>query len=268
MKQKSMERLKGKVALITGSGQGIGRESALLFAEEGAAVVVVDINRENGEGTAEQIRRRGGRSEFHYADVSISSEVQALMKEIDGSHGRLDILYNNASVFLAGRDGRITDISEETWDTVLAVNLKSIYLCCRYGIPLMINGGAIINTASSAGVIGIPGCDAYTATKGATVALTRSLAVEYRPSNIRVNCIAPAGIRTPMLDSSNLEDSSFDEKRFLALRTPSRRYGRPEEIARLAVFLASEEASYINGAVIVADGGITINGDLSGIEEE
>jgi len=270
VKQKSMGRLEGRVALITGSGQGIGRAAALLFAEEGAAVVVVDINRERGEETSEEIRKRGGRSEFHYADVSRSDDVRALMEEIGSRHGRLDVLYNNASVFLAGRDGGITDISEDTWDTVLAINLKSIYLCCRYGIPLMMKGGggAIINTASSAGVIGIPGCDAYTAAKGGTIALTRSLAVEYRPSNIRVNCIAPAGIQTPMLDSSNLEDSTFDEKRFLALRTPSRRYGRPEEIARLAVFLASEEASYINGAVIVADGGITINGDLSRMEED
>jgi NAD(P)-dependent dehydrogenase (short-subunit alcohol dehydrogenase family) len=115
-------------------------------------------------------------------------------------------------------------------------------------------------------VTGIPGCDAYTATKGATIALTRSLAVEYRPFGIRVNCIAPAGIRTPMLAQSNLEDSTFDERRFLALRTPSRRYGTPEEIAQTALFLASEESSYINGAVIVADGGITINGDLSKTE--
>ena len=263
-------RLQGKVAVITGSGQGIGRAAALLFAAEGASVVVADINRDTGESTAEQIRKEGGRGEFRYADVSRSGDVRALMEGVGADHGRLDILYNNASVFLPGRDGPITDISEENWDKILSINLKSIYLCCRFGIPLMLRcgGGSIINTASSAGVIGIPGCDAYTAAKGATVSLTRSLAVEYRPQNIRVNCIAPAGIQTPMLGASNLEDSTFDEKRFLALRTPSRRYGRPEEIARLAVFLASEEASYINAAVIVADGGITINGDLSKLEED
>ncbi|MBN2551242.1 MAG: glucose 1-dehydrogenase [Spirochaetales bacterium] len=263
-------RLRDKVALITGGGQGIGRAAALLFAEEGAAVVVADINRESGQATAEEILGLGGKGGFRRTDVSRSDEVQALMEWVDREQGRLDVLYNNASVFLPGRDGPITEISEESWDRVLAVNLKSIYLCCRYGIPLMLRGGggSIINTASSAAVIGIPGCDAYTATKGATVSLSRSLAVEYRPKNIRVNCIAPAGIQTPMLGYSNLEDSTFDEKRFLALRTPSRRYGRPEEIARLALFLASEEASYINGAVIVADGGITINGDLSRLEEE
>jgi NAD(P)-dependent dehydrogenase (short-subunit alcohol dehydrogenase family) len=261
-------RLADRVALITGSGQGIGRAAALLFAREGAAVVVVDINRDRGEQTAEQIRDSGGRGKFCYADAASSADVQALMKAVEEEHGRLDVLYNNASVFIPGQDGRITDITEESWDKVLSINLKSVYLCCKYGIPLMLRagGGSIINTASSAGVIGIPGCDAYTATKGATVSLTRSLAVEYRPQNIRVNCIAPAGIQTPMLGSSNLEDSTFDEKRFLALRTPSRRYGQPEEIANLALFLASEEASYINGAVIVADGGITINGDLSKME--
>jgi NAD(P)-dependent dehydrogenase (short-subunit alcohol dehydrogenase family) len=161
----------------------------------------------------------------------------------------------------------VTEIAEETWDRVLAINLRSIYLLCRYGIPLMTasGGGSIINTASSAGTIGIPNCDAYTASKGATISLTRSLAVEYGPSGIRVNCIAPAGIRTPMLAQSNLGDSTFDEERFLALRSPSRRYGTPEEVAAIAAFLASEESSYVNGAVIVADGGTTINGDLSRI---
>jgi NAD(P)-dependent dehydrogenase (short-subunit alcohol dehydrogenase family) len=263
-------RLQGKVAVITGSGRGIGRSAALLFAREAAVVVVVDIDRQTGEDTAEQIRIQGGQGEFRPADVSSNTEVRSLMEGIGKDHGRLDVLYNNASVFLPGQDGPIAEISEQNWNRVLAINLNSIYLCCRYGIPVMLasGGGAIINTASSAALIGIPGCDAYTASKGATLALTRSLAVEYRPQNIRVNCIAPAGIQTPMLGSSNLEDSSFDEKRFLALRTPSRRYGQPEEIARLALFLASEEASYINGEVIVADGGITINGDLSKLEED
>ena len=262
-------RLRDKVALITGGGQGIGRAAALLFAAEGAAVVVADVNRESGQSTAEEIRRLGGKGGFRRTDVSRSDEVRALMEWVGREQGRLDVLYNNASVFLPGQDGPVTEISEDSWDRVLAVNLKSIYLACKYGIPLMLRsgGGSIINTASSAAVIGIPGCDAYTATKGATLSLSRSLAVEYGPKNIRVNCIAPAGIQTPMLGSSNLEDSTFDEERFLALRTPSRRYGQPEEIARLALFLASEEASYINGAVIVADGGITINGDLSRMEE-
>lgn len=260
-----MRRLEGKVALITGSGQGIGRAAALLFAQEGAAVVVADVNAPSGSRTAADIASAGGRSLFVPADVSRGPDVERLLGEVRKSFGALHVLYNNASVYWPGRDGRIADIAEEHWDRILAINLRSIYLCCRHGIPLMKHsgGGSIINTSSSAGVIGIPGCDAYTAAKGATIALTRSLAVEYRPFGIRVNCIAPAGIRTPMLAQSNLEDDTFDEAHFLAVRTPSRRYGTPEEVARTALFLASEDSSYINGAVIVADGGITVNGDLS-----
>jgi NAD(P)-dependent dehydrogenase (short-subunit alcohol dehydrogenase family) len=261
-----MKRLEGKVAVITGGGQGIGRAAALLFAREAAVVVVTDLNEATGGQTAADIAAAGGRSLFVPADVSRGEDVQRLMAAVRERFGGLHVLYNNASVYWPGKDGRIAEISEADWDRILAINLRSIFLCCKYGLPLMKAGGSIINTSSSAGVIGIPGCDAYTASKGATIALTRSLAVEYRPFGIRVNCIAPAGIRTPMLAQSNLEDSAFDERHFLALRTPSRRYGTPEEIAQTALFLASEESSYINGAVIVADGGITVNGDLSKAE--
>jgi NAD(P)-dependent dehydrogenase (short-subunit alcohol dehydrogenase family) len=265
-----MKRLDGKVAVITGSGRGIGKSAALLFAEEGASVVVVDVDKKNGEETISQITRQGGQALFIQADVSQSKEVRNVMKRIKGEYRKLHVIYNNASVYLPGEDGKLTDIEEKIWERVIAVNLTSIFLFCKYGIPFIIEsgGGTVINTASSAGVIGIPGCDAYTASKGATVSLTRSLASEFGPRNIRVNCIAPAGIKTPMLDQSNLEDSDFDEEHFLNLRTPLRRYGRPEEIADIALFLASEESSYINGAVIVADGGITINGDLSTLKKE
>jgi NAD(P)-dependent dehydrogenase (short-subunit alcohol dehydrogenase family) len=167
-------------------------------------------------------------------------------------------------VYRPGRDGRITDIDEAVWEKVLAINLRGVFLFCKYGIPLMMeHGGSIVNTASSAGMIGIPGCDAYTATKGAIVQLTKSMAAEYGRYKIRVNCIAPAAIMTPMMRQSNPENSTFDENSFLNLRTPLRRYGTPEEIAQVARFLASDDASYLNGAIVVADGGITINGDLS-----
>ena len=264
-----MGRLYGRVSLVTGSGRGIGKATALRFAEEGSIVIGVDVDPAGGESTAAEIRAMDGESIFIEADVSHSNEVQEAVHRVRERYGRLDVLLNNASVFLPAQDGRVVDIDEGTWDRILAVNLKSIYLCCKHGIPLMLEngGGSIINTSSSAGLIGIPGCDAYTASKGATISLTRSLAVEYRPQGIRVNCIAPAAVQTPMMGSSNLDDSTFDEPRFLGLRTPSRRYGTAQEIAGVAAFLASDDASYVNGAVLVADGGVTVNGDLAKMDD-
>ena len=153
---------------------------------------------------------------------------------------------------------------------MIAINLKSVYHFSNYSLPTMIKagGGSIVNTGSSAAQIGIPDCDAYTATKGAIVQLTKSLAVEYGRYGVRTNCISPAAIMTPMMRQSNPENSTFDEERFLKLRTPLRRYGTPQEIAKVALFLASEESSYLNGAIIVADGGITVNGDLSKIDTD
>ena len=251
-----MERLKGKTVIVTGGAGGIGRAGVELFAAEGAQVIIADIDAKKGEETAAAV---GGI--FVKCDVSKSEDVQ---KVIAAANGKLDVLYNNAGVYWNGRDGRITDIEEAVWEKVLAINLRSVFLFCKYGLPLLMkNGGAIINTASSAGMIGIPDCDAYTATKGAIVQLTKSMAAEYGRYKVRVNCIAPAAIMTPMMRQSNPENSTFDEERFLKLRTPLRRYGTPEEIAKVALFLASDESSYLNGAIVVADGGITINGDLS-----
>ena len=256
-----------EVVIITGGAQGIGKAAALKFAEAGARIAIVDIDTEEGQQTAAKIRKDGGRAEFFSADVSKSKDVENAVQAIMASFHRIDVLYNNASIFLPGKDGAVVDIEEEVWDRIISVNLKSVYLLCKHTIPYMIRAGkgAIINTSSSCGLIGIPGCDAYSASKGATAALTRALAVEYGPKGIRVNCIAPAAIKTAMLASSNLGSTSFDEQRFLELRTPLRRYGTPEEIAAISVFLASDQASYLNGAVIVADGGITISGDLSKI---
>jgi NAD(P)-dependent dehydrogenase (short-subunit alcohol dehydrogenase family) len=174
-------------------------------------------------------------------------------------YGGLHVLYNNASVFLNKQDGPVTEIDEETWEHVLSINLRSVFLCCKYGIPLMVQsgGGAVINTGSSASVMGIPGCDAYTATKGATVSLTRSVAVEFGKQGVRVNCICPAGIATEMVKASSLDDPSFDTDYFFK-RAPLSRLGEPEEVANLAVFLASDESSYVNGAIIRADGGTTV----------
>lgn len=248
-------RLDGKVAVITGGACGIGAEGTKLFASEGASVIVLDVNEEVGRAL-----ERKDNVHFIKTDISDAESVKAAMDKISQMYGKLDILYNNASVFLGGRDNMVTELSIEIWNKVLSINLSGLFYCCKFGIPLMIKsgGGSIINTSSSAGVIGIPECDAYTATKGATVSLTRSMAVEYGPYNIRVNCIAPAAIRTDMVKESNLNDPKFDEQLFLTKGTPLRRWGEPMEIASLALFLASDESSYINGAIITADGGITV----------
>ena len=255
-----MNGIGDKIVLITGGAGGIGAAAAERFAAEGAKVAIIDLDAEHGEALAARIGAR-----FFRCDVSSAEQVKDVLKNFT----RIDVIYNNAGIFLPGRDGRITDIDEAVWEKVLAVNLRSVFLFCKYGIPLMMeHGGSIINTASSAGVIGIPGCDAYTATKGAIVQLTKSLAAEYGRYNIRTNCIAPAAIMTPMVRQSNLDDDSFDAESFLKLRTPLRRFGTPEEVAAVAVFLASDDASYLNGTVISADGGITINGDLSKISRD
>ena len=253
-------KLKDKVAVITGGADGIGLTASRLFAEEGATVVVFDVNEEKGNALQAELTKKGQQALFLKTDISDFEQVSASMTEVEKRFGKLDILYNNASVFLGGRDNIVTEIDLNIWHKVLSINLNGLFYCCKCGIPLMrkAGGGAIVNTSSSAGVIGIPECDAYTATKGATVSLTKSMAVEYGPENIRVNCIAPAAIRTEMVKESNLNDPKFDEQHFLTKGTPLRRWGLPEEIAKTALFLASDDSSYINGAIIVAYGGITI----------
>ncbi len=260
-----------KTCVITGSAQGIGAAAVKKFSGLGANVVIVDIMEDKGNALTNEVSLSGGKSLFIKCDVSDSKQVQDTLKIAFREFRSIDVIYNNASVYWADRDGIITDILEDDWHKIISINLNSIYYFCKYGIPYMIEnkkGGVIINTASSAGIIGIPGCDAYTASKGATVQLTKSMASEFGKHNIRVNCIAPAAIMTPMVLKSNPPDSDqFDENAFLKLRSPLRRYGTPEEIANIAAFLASDEARYITGAVIVADGGITINGDLSKVKE-
>ena len=238
----------GKTVLITGGAQGIGRVGAELFAGNWADVVMADINDVPGRETASASGAR-----FCHCNVSRSDQVRTVFESIPS----LNVIYNNASISWSGHDSRITDIAEEDRDRIIAVNLKSVFLFCKYGIPrLMKRGGRVINTASSSGVIEIPRCNAYTAAKGATVQLTKSMAAEYGRYGIRVNCIALAEIMIFMMRQSNPENSTSDEERFLKQYNPQRRYGTPEEIAKIALFLASDESSYLNGA-------ITINGDLS-----
>lgn len=255
-----MDRLKGKIAVITGGGGGIGLQASKLFAEEGAYVIVLEVDEASGTKVAHEINEAGGNCRFIKTDISDEKSVEAAFSEIKSKHKRLDILYNNASVFWGKKDGPIDSLELSVFDRIVKINLYGLAACSHYAVPLMKErGGSIINTASSAAIIGIPNCDAYTAAKGATVALTRSFAVEFGPYGIRTNCIAPAAIMTPMVYESNLNDPNFDEEKFLTTGTPLRRWGTPEDIASLALFLASDEGSYLNGAIITADGGITIS---------
>jgi NAD(P)-dependent dehydrogenase (short-subunit alcohol dehydrogenase family) len=258
-------RLDGKTALITGGARGIGRAAVELFAEHGATVAFVDIDAEAGQMVEQAAAAAGHSVAFFHADVSVDRDVSRVVEAVVARFGALQVLYNNASVFRPHADGAVADVLPEVWASIVAVNIGSVHLFSRYVLPHMIagGGGSIINTASSAAIIGIPYCSAYTATKGATLSLTRAMAVEYGPKRIRVNCIVPAGVETEMMKQSNRDDDSFDRQHFLAKRTPIRRFGAPKEIAYVALFLASDESSYVNGAAIAVDGGISVCGDLS-----
>lgn len=256
--------LKGKIVAITGGGGGIGKIASQIFAKYGATVVILELNEEGGRQTEADIIAKGGDALFVKTDVSSYDSVKAAFDTIAAEYGRLDVLYNNASVFLGGRDTNIADVDIDIWHKVISINLDSIFYCSKCAVPLMKEkGGSIINTASSAAVVGVPGCAAYTATKGATVALTREMAVDLGKYNIRTNCIAPAAIQTEMVKESNLSDPDFDNDFFIKQITPLKRWGKPEEIAELACFLASDGAAYINGVTISADGGITVNGNVN-----
>lgn len=256
-----MKRLEHKIAAITGGGGGIGRAAANIFAAQGATVLILELDAAAAEAAAEEIRQAGGEARAYVVDISDEQQVRETFEKIDAAFGGLDILYNNASVFWGKKDAPLDVLDMAVFERIVKINLFGLVYCSKYAIALMKKrgGGSIINTGSSAGVIGIPKCDSYTAAKGGTVSLTRSMAVEFGPYNIRTNCICPAAIATPMVVESNLSDPEFDEQAFLSHGTPLRRWGKPEDIASTALFLASDEASYLNGAIIVADGGITVS---------
>lgn len=254
-----MGRLAGKVALITGAGSGMGRLASVLFAREGARVVVAEVDDASGEETVAQVRASGGEAVFSRTNVSREADVAAAVRAGEDAFGRLDVLYNNAGIFPAD-DGAVTDLEESVWDRVMAVNLKGIYLVCKHGIPALLRagGGSIVNIASFVALVGctVPQ-DAYTASKGGVIALTKSLAVQFGPKGVRTNAICPGPIETPLLTSWLL--SNPDAKQVRLARIPMGRFGRPEDIVYLALYLASDESSWTNGAVLVADGGITSN---------
>jgi 3-oxoacyl-[acyl-carrier protein] reductase len=249
-------RLQEKVALITGAGSGIGRATALLFAREGAHVVAVDIKPEDGQQTAALVREHGGEATFVQADVSVAGDAEAMMQAAVDAYGRLDIVHNNAGIFPRGTPAH--ELTEELWDRVLDINLKGVWLGCKYAIPHLIEagGGAIVNTASLAGLRARPYHVAYVASKGGVVMLTKCLAIELAPYNIRVNCVCPGGVDTPLVRPPGLTDEQLAERRRGAFQDiPIPRMAEPEEIARAVLYLASGEASFVNGHALVVDGG-------------
>ena len=231
-----VNRLRGKVAIVTGAGSGIGRATAILLAKEGAKVVVCDIDRERGERTAKEILEMGGDAFFVEADVSKSKDVANLIRRTIEKYGRLDILVNNAGVESLAS---IFDITEEEWDRVLGVNLKGPFLCSKYAVPEMIKsgGGVIVNVSSVLGIVGSKGELAYCASKGGVIALTRAMALELADHNIRVNCICPGSVKTPMRERV-MSRMSREERRMAELSIPMKRVAEPEEIARAILFLS------------------------------
>jgi len=245
-------RLKDKVALITGSGSGIGRESALLFAREGAKVLVVDLNKK----TVEEIKKTNGEASFFRADVSNANEVQAMIQHAEDTLGELNVLFNNAGIF-PDKDGSVLDTEEDVWDLVMQVNLKGVFLGCKYGIPALqrAGGGSIINTASFVALMGAATSQiAYTASKGGVLAMTREIAVEFARQNIRANALCPGPVETPLLQAL-LSDPEKRQRRLVHI--PPGRFAQATDIAQAALFLASDESSYINGTAFSVDGGIT-----------
>jgi len=257
MKEDYEMRLKDKVAIITGAGSGIGRATAVLFAKEGAKVVVVDIDKKAGEETVRIIRSNGGEAIFVQADVSKATDAERIVKTTIEEYGKVDILFNNAGVWVRGID-TVVDAPEEEWDRVININLKSVFLCSKYAIPEMIKngGGVIINMASAQGLVGTAGYATYCASKGGVVLLTKATALDYAPYNIRVNCLCPGAVATPPLYKKGWPNDP-KLKQIIKELEPIGRPAEPEEIAYAALFLASDESSFMTGAALVVDGGWT-----------
>jgi NAD(P)-dependent dehydrogenase (short-subunit alcohol dehydrogenase family) len=253
-----MGRLDGKVALITGAGSGMGREACLVFAAEGARIAAIDIDADLLEETAATVRDAGAELEPFVADVADEAQVREAVVGAVARFGALHILYNNAGVLWRDRDVSVLETDEAVWDRVFAINLKGMVWVCRYGVPHLIEagGGAIVNIGSVSALLGdrIPQ-DAYTASKGAVTSLTRSLAVQFAPHGIRANCIHPGFVDTPM-QTVRTTDAAWVEGAVAAI--PLGRLGTPRDVVNAALFLASDEASYVTGIELVVDGGTMV----------
>ncbi|HET6521394.1 MAG TPA: SDR family oxidoreductase [Geminicoccaceae bacterium] len=252
-----MARLQGKVCIVTGGGSGVGCATCLLFAAEGGRVVVADRNGEAAGRIAAEIGERGGEALALEADVSKAADCRRMVDATVERFGRIDVLVNNAGY---GFTGTVVDTSEEDWDALMAVNLKGVFLCSKYAIPVMRRqgGGAIVNIASVVSTVGITDRAAYCASKGGVYALTRAMALDHVDEGIRVNCVAPGTLESPYFDEM-LRRAPDPEamRRGLEERQAMRRLGRPEEIAYAVLYLASDESSFCTGSMLTADGGMT-----------
>ena len=249
--------LQGKIALITGAGSGIGRATSLVMAREGATLVVSDINAEGGEETLSAVKDLGADGIFVHADVSKSDDVQALIAQAVQTYGRLDCAYNNAGIegYMAGR---LHEYPEDTWDRLIDINLKGVWLCLKHEIPQMLQqgGGAIVNTASAAGLVGSRRLSAYVASKHAVVGLTKAAALEYAADGVRVNAVCPGIIDTPMVQRL-IGGREADYEATIPTRQPIGRLGTPAEIAESVAWLCSDAASLVTGLAMAVDGGFT-----------
>jgi NAD(P)-dependent dehydrogenase (short-subunit alcohol dehydrogenase family) len=243
-----------KIALVTGGGSGIGRATALMFAREGAKVVVADIVVTGGEETVQLIQAAGGEATFVKADMANASDIEAMVQKVIATYGRLDCAHNNAGI--EGATGRTADYNEAEWDRVIRINLTAVWLCMKYEIPQMLKqgGGAIVNTASDAGLLGVPQMPAYVASKHGVVGLTKTAALEYAKSGIRVNAVCPGVIHTPMVERITGQRPGRAER--MTAAEPVGRMGKPEEIAAAVVWLCSDAASFVTGLPMAVDGGI------------
>jgi NAD(P)-dependent dehydrogenase (short-subunit alcohol dehydrogenase family) len=251
-------RLNKKSVLITGAGSGQGRAAAQIFAAEGASVAVFDRDKAGAQGTVDAIESAGGAALMIVGDVAISSDVENAVALTRETFSGLDVLYNNAAIWSAGKiDNFVTELDEEGWDAVLSINLKGVFLFCKFGIPAIVasGGGSVINIASVAGLVGSRNpSHAYSASKGGLIALTRAMAIAYARQNVRVNVICPGGVDTPMLQPMIGTNERYER---VAKSHPLGRLGTPEDVAHCALFLATDEAAWITGTTIPVDGGVS-----------